>query len=523
MRILCYCPYVGWGIHALWEGTWLLAMALDGAEVTYVLCDGALPACDFDTPQSPHAREKCEDCRAAQASFVDKLTFPRRWLGDFLDDRDKHRIAAWSAALEPAAMAMATYDGRPVSRWIRTTLHRTHRTNVIDLADRRMAHAFRDHLAASALAWTGLSRAFDAIRPDLLVTVNGHRSSTRVALELARSRGVRALCHERGQRRESFSVFENDHCMAPDVYRQLWDRWGGVPLTEDEIGRSSAFIADRMRGVNLNWRAYSSPPAGVAKLHRQLGLDPGRPIWSLFTSTSDELVGLEGFDDTVASQQYWLLSALQFAGTHPEIQLVVRAHPNSAAIRQDAEFIDHVSTTAPANCRVVPPTVDISSYDLAAASTVGLAFNSTLAIEMAANGICVLFSGDGRYRDLPFLRTANSLKLFQEHCGAALSIPILHRRHEIGRLAHRFVYAWIFRWLFHFPLVEMGAVHEGRARYADLQDLARGRDPSLDRLRDIVFRGDPVIPRPSAAELRRSDEDERRFFGLNSPLQYTAS
>jgi hypothetical protein len=381
-----------------------------------------------------------------------------------------------------------------------------------------MQRAFRDHLQAAALAWTGLGRAFDRIRPDLLVTVNGHRSTTRVALETARSRGIRALCHERGQRRETMTLFENDHCMAAEVYRQLWERWGGVPLSEAEIRRADAYIADRSRGADLNWRAFSPPPAGVAKLHQELGLDPARPVWSLFTSTSDELVGLEGFDDTVAAQQHWLLAALAFARDHPAIQLVVRTHPNSAAIRQDAEFIGYASRLLPENGRIVPADRPVSSYDLAAASTVGLVFNSTLAIEMAAHGIRVLFSGDGRYGGLPFLSTANSLDLFNRHAQVALGTPLLAREPAIARLAHRFVYAWIFRWLFPFPLVEMGEVHEGRARYTRLEELAPGKDATLDRLREIVFAGASVIPSPSAAERARSDVDERRWFRLDAPI-----
>jgi len=514
LRILCYCPYVGWGIHALWEATWLLAMATDGAEVTYVLCDGILPSCDFDNPQSPHSAEKCGPCRDAQGNLVGRLGFPFFWLGRFVNGEAQAGIGSWAGALSPDQMGTAAYHGVPVSRWIRTTLHRTHRTNVIDLTEPRMAAAFRDHLRAAATAWVGLNRAFDAVQPDLLVTVNGHRSSTRVALEVARSRDVRALCHERGQRRESFSLFENDHCMSPDVYRDLWAAWGGVPLTAAEIDTTSTFLDARSRGTNLNWRAFSAAPAGVERLYSRLSLDPVRPVWSLFTSTSDELVGLEGFDQTAAEQQHWTLAALEIARVNPTLQLVVRAHPNSAAIPQDGAFLAYVASIAPPNCRLVLPETDVSSYDLAAASTIGLVFNSTLGVEMAAHGVRVLFSGDGRYRDLPFLTTASSLETFQEQCQAALASPLHHRDPAIRRSAFRFVYAWIFRWLFHFPLVEMGEFHSGRVRYSTTADLAPGRDPALDRLRRIVFDGAPVIPVPSAEQLARRDDDERRHFGL---------
>jgi hypothetical protein len=70
----------------------------------------------------------------------------------------------------------------------------------------------------------------------------------------------------------------------------------------------------------------------------------------------------------------------------------------------------------------------------------------------------------------------------------------------------------MFRWLFHFPLVEMIEFHIGRARYSSIADLAPGRDPSLDRLRDIVLGGAPVIPRPSAGQKLRAVADERQFF-----------
>lgn len=517
MKIICYCPYVGWGIHALWEATCLLGLAIDGAQVDYVLCDGTLPSCDFDNPGSPHSPTKCASCIEAQASFVKRLGFPLHWLGQFVDAAALADVDRWLRTLGPAQLKTATYGDVPLASWIRTTLHRTYRTNVIDLNDPVMAAAFRGHLAAAAVAWIGLNRAFDRFQPDLLVVVNGHRSSTRVALEVARRRGIRVLTHERGQRRESFSLFENDHCMAPNVYRDLWRSWSEIPLTEDELRQTDNFLRERAEGTNLNWSAFSLPPAGVGRVYSDLNLDQNRPVWSLFTSTSDELVGLEGFEQTAIEQQYWLLAALDFARANPALQLVVRAHPNSANIRQDTTFLDHVRSIAPANCRVVAPTTKLSSYDLAAASTVGLVFNSTLGVEMAAHGVRVLFSGDGRYRDLPFLQTANSLDLFQARSREALAMPLLHREVGVRTDAYRFVYAWMFRWLFHFPLIEMSEFHTGRARYSSADDLARGRDPALDRFRDIAFRGLPVIPQPSAALRTRTDEAERRFFSAIHP------
>lgn len=530
MKVLCYTPYWVWYVHGLFEGTVALALQRDGAQVDSILCDGVYPICDHDTPGTPRQPPtSCNVCQVKQASHIAALPLRYRWMGRFLTPADEREVADWGAALRDEDLETASFDGAPVNQWIRTSVHRTYRLNALELGNPAVNQAFRKYLMTAALTQRGIGRAIDYHEPDLMLLFNGHRATTRVALEVARARGVRVLCHERGLRRGTFTLFDGDHCMTSEVYRDLWKAWGHVPLTVSEIRQAVTYMEERTTGKALNWIQYSPSPRGTGDVYAKLGLDPDKRLWSLYTSSTDEMVGLPEYRLAAAQQESWVLDTLDFAAAHPEMQLVVRAHPNSVANnvvthRAEREFIDHIERRLPPNARLIKGRDDISTYDIVEASDLGLVFNSTTGVEMACRGIEVVFTGNGRYAGLPFLDTAMGRGAYTLKYEEALEKPRGVRSWNRQRFAYRFAHAWIYRWLVDFPLLEMPSHAEARLRYTSTEDLAPGKDAALDRIRRIIYDREPVASLPGEEHLARSDQDELAFFrdGLLSGVEAAA-
>lgn len=530
-KILCYSPYLSWQIHAAWEATMLMALQLDGAKVQYLLCDGVYPICDLDTPTSPRTPQKCEKCQAFQAGFLAQFPLSFQWLNRFLTDDDRRDVGTWTAALRRVSQAEleeASFDGQPLASWARASIHLMFKVERLDLANPDLRNVFIAFLVADALAYRALGRAFDEHKPDLFLVFNGLRGSTKVAMEVARQRGVRTLTHERGGLKETIRLIEDDQCNAPGVLARVWETWKDVPLTTAQLQTAARQLKGLAEGTNLSWIRYSPAPGQTTDLHRQLGLDPAKPVWAAFTSSLYEFSGDPAYGTPAFTQDAWLEATIAFARQHPEVQIVIREHPNrpvsgpfrpviQALNPHEVAFQRMLETTLPPNMRYLGSRSAVSSYDLIEASTLGIAYISTVGVEMASRGMNVVMAGNGGYRGLPFLKSAPGPEALLDAYQAALRAPPLFRDPAVARQAHRFVYAWFHRWMLHLPMVEMPTPFTGKLRFGSAEELARGKYPDLDRLRRIVFDGEPVIPAPSPADRQRDDADEVAFFGLAPP------
>ncbi|AWK90262.1 hypothetical protein [Azospirillum thermophilum] len=529
MKILCYSPYVAWQIHAAWETTILQALQFDGADIDYVLCDGALPACDLDWPGDPRTPSKCNRCQKQQAGFAGGQPVRFQWFGRYQRPEDEAEARAWLESLPGDGLMEATYQGYPIGEWVRSSTHQHFRINRLDLDNDYVRRIFRDFLLAGVMTVKGFGRLLDASRPDLLLVLNGHRSTLRVARELARERGIRTLVHERGlHHRQTVSLVENDHCNSRTLYPALWQAWGEVPLTRAEIEAATGYMENRAHGRLLNWRQFSPAPTGAATIYRTLDLDPLRPVWAMYPASADELVGIADFGDVAGMQVAWIEHTMRFAAAHPEIQLVIRTHPNldpasipnkefSAPIpanRDELAYFTELRQRLPANVRMIMPGDAVSSYDLCDAATVGMVFSSTMGLEMACRGINVVLADGGMWQGLPFMHQAAAPSDCREVYERMLKLKPQTRSAAVQRSALRFAYALVYRWLLHMPLVEMPTPYSGKLAFTAPEDLARGKDPALDRIRRIVFDGESVIPRPDAGHLVRTDAEERAWFGI---------
>ena len=148
LKILCYAPYLTWQIHAAWEATMLLALQADGAQVSYVLCDGMYPVCDLDTPSSPRTPLKCERCQAFQAGFLAQFPLHFQWLNRYLSNADREDVVAWTLALRELpleALERAEFDGQPMHSWVRASLHLMFKVERLDLANEDLRWWYGDN------------------------------------------------------------------------------------------------------------------------------------------------------------------------------------------------------------------------------------------------------------------------------------------------------------------------------------------------------------------------------------------
>jgi hypothetical protein len=520
-RVLCYSPYNYWALHALYETTILHGLRLRGADIRYVLCDGMFSDCDmFWASQNPRTPLSCSQCQARVTGIVAGMNHEWEWLGRSIT-RDEMRAArVWERSLASEELATATDGDLEIGAWVRSSVHSHLRANSLDPADPAVEQALRSYAFSGRVAAYALERLLDDYQPDVLLVFNGRLSSTRVALELARRRGIRVVCHERGPLPATLLLTENDHCNAIAPPRAVGEAWKDVPLSAPELETTEQYLLARERGTSLNWTAFSPPPQDLELVRTRLGLEASRPVWVLFTSSTDEVVSNEDWTAAFAQQHDWVERTVAYTASNPELDLVIRVHPNSGSSRsggrneEELRQFEELSLRLPPNVSLVMPEDDVSSYSLMNLATVGLVFHSTVALELAAKGKHVVVAGSGWIGDARCVRRVRSEADYAGVLDEARRLPVGAVDPEIKRTAYRYAHSLFFRRSVPFPLVRMLDPQNGEPAYTSLHDLAPGRDAGLDRAVCVVLGEESAQPTPSVLERDRTTEAEESWFGL---------
>jgi hypothetical protein len=369
----------------------------------------------------------------------------------------------------------------------------------------------------------------DDYQPQAMLLYNGRMSSTRIALELGLRRNIRVITHERGNLDDSLALIENANCKALQPIKQIWRDWGTVPLVPQELETIRAYMNQRQFGKNLGGLVFSPPPQNLEKMRQDLGLPQQGPVWVLFTSSEDEVISAEEWRGPFAKQIDWIKQTVAFVAQYPRLNLVIRAHPNTAGKRAVGDNLGQLQELTdlrknlPANVHMVMPDASISSYSLMDLATLGLIYSSTVALEMACKGKTVVIGGGNLISDLPFAQTLQDVAEYDQLLTNQIDLPVGMFSQKIQRLAYRHAYALFFRWTIPFPLVQDGGPLGVQMAYHSLADLLPGRDSSLDRISRIILEGEPVCPPPTSIQLERSEAEEQawleRHFNIPEDLR----
>src|SRR5271157_5466822 len=408
-RVLAFTPYAAWKVHTITETTITRACQLRGAEVKHILCDRLLSECDmYSVAEATGGRpfNLCERCQESATRILQEAGLPYEWLSRYIDADEQREAFAWAQSLSLAELPLARFQDQPLGEWVTTSVASCFRTFPIRFDDWQTVNIYRGYLFSAALAVLGLGRVLDQWRPDALVLFNGHRSVLRVALNLARQRGIRVLVHERPLSPGSSFFAENANCLSLAPWRAFWREWSAIPLRLSELQQTARFIRGRRFGRSVNL-TFASPPGGKEGVKHIVEACGHRKLAVLFTSSNDESAAEVELQGPFRSQNEWIETVLAAVSRRPDCYLVIRAHPCIAGkggqyvSSSEVEWFKALVSKLPQNATVIQPDDPVSSYDLMDLADVGLAYGSTAGLEMLSLGKPVgLVPGFAIYEDL---------------------------------------------------------------------------------------------------------------------------
>ncbi len=405
-----------------------LALAGQGHRVTF----GYFPYADYRKPTTRFDRH--------YQSYYSRLALaPAAPLLRCVDLLDVPASLSLPPALQQAVEQISVYDTQYVLQ-----VEEVER----DSDFYRMRLNYNQRTARALLTW------LRSEPPDVVLFPNGIVIEYGVAYAVARYLKLPVITFEFSEEREQVWIAHDDEVMRQNT-DALWQAYGKQPLTPTQRRKIEALEQARQsaRTFGKSDRLWQDiPPQGKEAVRSALGLD-GRPVALLATNVlGDSLIlGRNLFCQSMAD---WILRTIEYFGRHPESQLVVRVHPGERFM-SGPSMVDRIAAKFPAlpeNVRLVGPLEKVNTYDIMSIARLGLAYTTTVGMEMAMGGVPVILAGDTHYRGRGFtLEPASWEEYFQAiqqvlGCGEGAGLS-----QEQIELAWNYAYRFFFEFPRPFP------------------------------------------------------------------------
>ncbi len=426
------------------------ALQLRGAACQLLVCDlPELPGCDERLIVSEN-NHRCAGCISPKLPFLEASGLDWVRLSGFLDDPAATLTLAAEAvgACTDDELTRFEYEGWKLGEWLGSSVASFLRSDSHGMRP-EVIEARRRYLTSGIVALIAARRWIDTWRPDILIVISGRHIFWRAAREVAQSRGIKVVSREMFNEDFDCHIYAvNSSCEDPAM-PDAWAQARDTPLTASQ----ERLVAGYLKGLPAYARQVANDPVletRTSAIRTELGLAPDRRMIVLFTNVTWDLFVAER-DSAFDGQMQWIAATLDFIRRHPELDLVVRAHPaeivpkfrtRGRIVRQ----IEEAFAPLPQNLRMVGPESAISSDVLRAMASLNLVYCASVGLEAVIAGQPVLICGNPYYARKGFTIDVESPghydRLLEDHAaGRAPTSPSAS-----VDLARRFLYLFRFRY-----------------------------------------------------------------------------
>lgn len=507
-RVLIATGNGGFVPGALVDGLLAAALTLRGAEVHFLLCDSALPACSqaqigmFTEPARFAAEGPqpllCEQCFPVGQALHAPLSLTIHRLSAFLQPGDYAAAQATAQTVAAEAIPAYRHDGIAVGEqaWSNSLRYFT-KGDLRDEPDGE--RVLRRFLAGAILTAIGVGRLLTQQAFDTVTVFDGIYVPHGVINLTARQRGLRVANWHLAYRKQClvFTEGEPRHLALITEPNRYWE---DLALTDEMEATLMRYLGGRWSGA-YDWagKAFTQEqPAEFVEDHRGRRIDFSRPTVGLLTNI---IWDAQMFYKSAAfpTMLEWTYQTIEYFAQRPELQLVIRVHPaevvGTLPSRQAwLTEVQRVYPELPPNVYVVPPESRADTYAMMRQCSAALIYGTKTGIELACLGVPVVVAGQAWVRNKGVTRDVSSAAEYRAELDrlpyAGPMAPALVRR------ARQYAYHFYFRRSIPLDTLEStGTYPPYRLRLDDLRSLRPGNDPGLDVICDgLLGHGDFIFP-----------------------------
>jgi hypothetical protein len=472
------------------------ALHLRGAVCQLLVCDlPELPGCDERLSQLQDSH-RCATCLSPKLPFLEACGLDWVRLSNYLEDPAATLAMAREAveACPDDRLTHFTYEGWKLGEWLGSSVASFLRSDSHGMRP-EVIDARRRYLISGIVALLAARRWLEAWKPDILIVISGRHIFWRAAREVAASKGIKVVCREMFNEAFDCHIYAvNSSCEDPALPK-AWALARRKPLTASQ----DRLVDDYVKSLPAYARQVTSDPVletRTAAIRAAVRLDPNRRMIALFTNVTWDLFVAER-DSVFDGQMEWIAATLEFIRRHPEMDLVVRAHPAEIVpkFRTRGRIVRQITEAfapLPENVRVIGPESTISSDALRAMASLNLVYCASVGLEATIAGQPVLVCGNPYYARKGFTIDLESpehyQRLLEDHASGRIPTP----PPDSADLARRFLYLFRFRYGMRMGLTT-DLVTDTALKIRSLDRLQPGVSLPLDTACDGILHHDEIL------------------------------
>ena len=501
-KVLLATAYGFGGAMLAVESIFAMALRMRGANPVSLRCDKVLPACEwnrfgnyslpvegFGPELTPRTQvETCRICTEWIENSLGLLPIRESAFTNHLRGDDLQRATRLVDSLSWKDYKTFVYRGVRVGEHALASLMRTTlRGTPVDDAETRFL--WRRYLISGILVVDLAERVYDEEQPDCVVAVHGVYVTHGILCEVARNRGISVVVYGIPYRKSTVLLSHGDtyHRTLVTEPTSVWEE---MEWTAERAAVIDEYLHSRRFGTKDQISYNGDPVEDRDSLYGELGLDPAKPVISLFTNVIWDAQLYHNYN-AFENLLEWLYATVRYFATRPDLQLVVRVHPAEvkgplSTNQPIAEELAREIPVLPANVKVIPAESRLSSYTLAEVSHAALIYGTKMGMEIAAIGTPLIVAGETLNRGKGYSYDVESPEEYFALLDRVQDLP--RNSPEMVERARKYAYHFFYRQMIDLPLYSVrSGVHlaSPRLEFSSLAELSPGRSATLD----LICRG----------------------------------
>lgn len=393
------------------ESALAVALTLRGAEVHFLLCDAALPACLQLSGSDPVDHElflkagvhpvACATCAPVGFATYKPLNLTIQRYTQLLTREDRARAAEIARTLPLDDIASYQLDDLSVGEHaLAGALRYFARGDISVEPDGEIV--LRRYLQAALITAFVTQRLLEREGYEVLCFHHGIYVPQGIVGEVARKRGVRVVNWNPSYRKQTviFSHGDTYHHTLMEEPTAAWDQLDWTPELEQ---MTLDYLKSRWEGTQDWIWFHEKPQMNLEHISAELDLDLNKPIIGMLTNVIWD-AQLHYPANAFPNMIEWIHATIRYFCARPDLQLVLRVHPAEirGAIPSRQRVVDEIQRafpTLPPHIKVIPPESDISTYAVMSVCNSVLIYGTKTGVELTSVGIPVIVAGEAWIRN----------------------------------------------------------------------------------------------------------------------------
>jgi hypothetical protein len=411
MDLAFFAPYSAIWQHAFPEAVLAESFQQLGHTVYYIVCNGTLNAgciamkAAGQHNAAPDIREKtCQRCHSYRDTLLKQFNFKVIFLDDHITAQDKQIVDSALNNLSTDNFLNFQYQGVPIGKMALYTVILKHKKMDYQLNEAQ----WKEYLVETKLSLYMLlagTTILSTISAQKVFVYNSSYGTSQALSSLCDKKGIGFYhIHSSNNLSNPFNALrigkKSTFFIVNHMIQQWYEIFQHTPCPKQVFSKVHAHYQALFSAKSVF--VYSSPSSGK-NVRDYFNIPPHQTITLATLSSQDEIFAAQSIGEVplaphtlFPTQIEWLTHLAHFYANKPEHCLIIRIHPREFPNKREGIKSEHAAqlealfATFPSNIKINLPADNLSLYEIAKESAIGLNYISSAGLELSLLGLPVL-------------------------------------------------------------------------------------------------------------------------------------